>query len=58
MRDMKQAAQIWLGRSKATAEAAKALAKEKEAQAKIESLEIAVREQAERIEQLIKDRAK
>lgn len=56
MRDMKQAAHIWIGRSKATAEAAKAIAKEKEQAAKIDSLEIAVREQAQRIEQLINER--
>lgn len=54
MRDYKQTAQLWLGKSRATAEAAKAIAKDKEQAAKIESLELAIREQAARIEQLLK----
>ena len=56
MHDYKRSAQIWLGKSKATAEAAKALARDKEQASKIESLEIAIREQAARIEQLLNDR--
>ena len=55
MRELKTIAKHWLGQSKSAAEAAKQAQKERAAESRIAELETAVKDQADRIERLLRE---